>query len=275
MKTPGQKQSYPDRTRSGLRPVCLACAISLIAMPGMAASEPSFSSTADTVFDIITDTDPSTFICIYYEGRGVRQMWDKRQDDEFDHNTYIFSAHFSDMPPFEIVLNPEFASEAAARAEADRYGHRLGQIPLVFRHGIRRLGIHKGDEGFHAGAGKIFVYSEMSDRRISQNRLAESLLHESIHATLDAEYRLSPEWIQAQEQDNAFMTRYAASRPDREDLAETALFAYALLRHPGRIPPVDSRDILARVPARIAFIENILQSTPEVPTPPPPPEGCG
>lgn len=275
MKAPVTIQTIRSKTRNALLPVCAVSVLAFVAFANPARSEPPFSSTADTVFDIITDTDPSTFICLYYEGRGVRQMWDKRLDDESDLNTFIFSAHFSDMPPFEIVLNPEFATQAEARAEADRYGYRVGQIPLVFRHGIRRLGIHKGDEGFHAGSGKIFVYSDMSDRRIGQKRLAESLLHESIHATLDNEYRLSPEWIRAQEADNAFMTRYAASRPDREDLAETALFAFALLRHPGRIPPVDSRDILARVPARIAFIEGLLQSTPEVPAPPPPPEGCG
>lgn len=247
---------------------------SLTAPSVLAASEPPFTATADTVFDIILDDDPSTFICLHYEGRGVRQMWDKRLDDEFDLETFIFSAHFSDMPPFEIVLNPEFETPEEARAEAGRYGFRIGQVPLVFRSGIRRLGVHKGDEGFHAGSGKMFVYQDMSSRRIGQKRLAESLLHESIHATLDNEHRLSPEWIAAQQEDGAFMTRYAQSRPDREDLAETALFAYALLRHPGRIPPVDSRDILARVPARIAVIENILNSNPNVPSPPPPPDGC-
>lgn len=262
-----------DACRSNL--LCLAITASLASFStGLSASEPPFSATADTVFDIILDDDPSTFVCLAYEGRGTRQMWDKRQDDEFDLDTFVFSAHFSDMPPFEIVLNPEFETEVAARAEADRYGNRLGQIPLAFRHGIRRLGIHKGDEGFHAGSGKMFVYQDMATRRIGQKRLAESLLHESIHATLDSAYSLSPEWVAAQRQDDAFMTRYAQSRPDREDLAETALFAYALLRHPGRIPPVDSRDILARVPARIAVIRTILDTPPNVPSPPPVPEGC-
>lgn len=249
-------------------------AIALVAQPGQAASDPPFTSMADTVFDVIRDTDPSTFVCLHYEGRGTRQMWDKRLDNEFDLEAFLFSAHFTDMPPIEILLNPEFETQEQARAEAERYGFRLGQLPLVFRHGIRQLGVHKGDEGFHAGSGKIFVYSEMSDRRIEQNRLEESLLHESVHATLDNEYRLSPEWIAAQESDGRFLTRYAASRPDREDLADTALFAYALLRLPGRIPPVDSQDILRTVPARIGVIENILDSAPEVSEPPLLPEGC-
>lgn len=262
------------KRRPRIRLLALVSALSVMAVTAVAGGDPPFTSTSDTVFDIVEDADPSYFICLHYEGRALRQMWDKRLDNEFDLETFVFSIHFSDMPPFEIVLNPEFETEQAALIEAERYGRKLGQIPLVFRHGIRRFGIHKGDEGFHAGSGKIFVYSEMSDRRISQKKLAESLLHESVHATLDSEYRLSPEWVSAQQQDNAFLTRYAASSPEREDLAETALFAYALLRHPGRIPPVDSRDILARVPARIGVIKEILNSAPDISAPPPPPESC-
>lgn len=264
-----------SRTRSGrLLATALTC-MCLGSGQTVQANEPYlFDATADTVFDIIRETDPSTFVCLNYEGRTTRQMWDKRKDDEFDLDVFLFTAHFTDMPPIDIILNPEFETPDAARAEADRYGFRLGQLPLVFRHGIRQFGIHMGDKGFHAGTGKVFVYSGMSDRRISENHLEESLLHEGVHASLDAQYRLSPQWVAAQQQDDAFMTRYAARSPEREDLAETALFAFALLRHPGRIPPVDSQAILRTVPARIAVIDQILSETPIVGTPPAPPDGC-
>lgn len=254
----------------------LALALCLTALPQStrAADDYPFDATADTVFDIIQDSDPSAFVCLAYEGRATRQMWDKRLDNEFDLEVFLFTAHFSDMPPIDFILNPEFETPEAAREEAEKYTHRLGRVPLVFRHGIRQLGVHKGDQGFHAGTGKVFVYSEMSDRRISENHLEESLLHEGVHATLDDRYRLSPAWIAAQEQDGRFLTRYAASRPEREDLAETALFAYSLLRHPGRIPPVDSADIARIVPARIAVVESILNAPLKVSPPTPPPEGC-
>lgn len=254
----------------------LALALCLAMTPHSmwAQSDFPFDATADTVFDIIQDSDPSTFVCLAYEGRTMRQMWDKRQNDEFDLEVFLFTAHFSDMPPIDIILNPEFETPEAAREEAEKYTHRLGRVPLVFRHGIRQFGVHKGDQGFHAGTGKVFVYSDMSDRRISEDHLEESLLHEGVHATLDHQFRLSPEWVAAQEQDGRFVTRYAASRPEREDLAETALFAYSLLRHPGRIPPVDSADIARIVPARITMIETILNAPLEVSPPTPPPEGC-
>ncbi len=246
----------------------------LAGAPALGASDPPFSSTADTVFDIITVDDPSTFVCLSYQGRTIRQMWDKRVDNEFDFNVYLFQAHFSDSPPFDIIVNPEFGSREAAEAEARRYTRGLGQLALVFRHGIRQFGIHRGMPTYSAGSGKIFVYADRTSLRISQDHLEESLLHEAVHATLDRQYAGSDEWKAAQASDNRFMTRYAQSRPEGEDLAETALFAFGLIRHPGRIPPVDSRDILSAVPARIAVVRDILARNP-VPGPiPPPPDNC-
>lgn len=245
-----------------------------ISTPTALLAEPPFSSTADTVFDIITEDDPSSFECLTYEGRTIRQMWDKRLDNEFDLNVFLFQAYFNDAPPFDIIVNPEFGTREAAEAEARRYTKGLGQLPLQFRFGIRQFGIHKGNPTFSAGAGKIFVYAGKTTTRIGQKHLEESLLHESIHASLDRTYAGSDVWIAAQKSDGRFMTRYAQSRPDREDLAETALFAYGLLRYPGRIPPVDSRDILSAVPARIAVIRDILNQTPDVGPVPTPPEGC-
>lgn len=248
-----------------------ALALFCVAHPAQAQI---YSSTADTVFDIITTEDPSSFVCLSYEGRTIRQMWDKRENDEFNHNVFLFHAHYDDAPPIDIILNPEFGTVEEARAEALRYTYRIGQLPLVFRHGIRQFGIHKGRQGFHAGTGKIFMYQDQASHRIAQNKLEESILHEAVHASWDAQYRLSPKWVEAQQADRRFMTGYGASRPDREDLAETALFAYALLSKPGRIPPVDSRDILAAVPARIAVIEQLLARVPDVAAPPPLPENC-
>ncbi|MCB1340540.1 MAG: hypothetical protein KDK24_05645 [Pseudooceanicola sp.] len=247
----------------------------LLAATPLAAQEYPFGSTADTVFDIIRTDDPTAFVCLSYEGRTTRQMWDKRIDGESDLNVFLFQAHFSDGPPVDIILNPEFGSEGEARAEAMRYVRGLGQLPLVFRQGIRQFGVHKGDKGFHGGPGKIFMYHDRATRRIEQAHLEESILHESVHASLDRDWRQSPQWRAAQAKDPGFLTRYAAEHPEGEDLAETALFAYALLRYPGRIPPVDSAAIVARVPARIAVVAEILASGPVSAPAPKPPESCG
>ena len=68
----------------------------------------------------------------------------------------------------------------------------------------------------------------------------------------------SPAWRAVQNADPGFMTDYAYEEYPREDMAETALFAWGILRHPGRIPPADTDAIKAVVPNRIAFIGKIL-----------------
>lgn len=255
------------------QPACLAFAMLVAATSGR-AQEPPFDSTADTVFDIIQTDDPSSFVCLDYRGRAIRQMWDKRQDGEADLNTFLFQAYFSDGPAIDIVLNPEFATEAEARAEAMRYVRGLGQLPPLLRAGIRQFGIHKGDQGFHGGPGKIFMYQDRTTLRIAQNHLEESLMHEAVHASLDATYRDDPAWRAAQDSDGRFVTAYAAAHPEGEDLAESLLFAYGLLRHPGRIPPVDSEAILSVMPARMKVIAAILETDAKVAQTAQPPDSC-
>lgn len=258
------------------RGIWVAPVIWMLMAPLMAqATEtPIYDSTADTVFDIIKTSDPSTFNCLSYEGRTIRQMWDKRLDNEFDLEVFLFHAHFTDSPPIDIIVNPEFDTVEAAESEARRYTTGLGQLPLVLRHGIRQFGIHGGEPTYSAGTGKIFVYADRTTVRIEQNHLEESLLHESVHASLDAIYARSPEWQAAQEQDGAFVTRYGRDHPQGEDLAETTLFAYGFLHHPDRIPPVDSQDIRRAIPARLALLETILTEQPQVSPAPTPPESC-
>ena len=219
---------------------------------------PPFGSTADTVFDIIRKADPSTFSCLEYVGRDRRQIWDKRVDGEPVVNTFLFDARFSDGTSVQIALNPEFGTVEAARDEALRYVTGLGQLPTALRSGIRRLSVHKGREGFHAGDEQIVMYAEMTDDRLGYDHLEESIFHEAVHATWDAEHRLSDEWQLAQTRDGGFLTEYAAESPEREDLAETALFAYAILFYPDRMPPADTDDIVAAVPHRIDYLRQLL-----------------
>ncbi|MHA3977333.1 hypothetical protein ACW9UR_06570 [Halovulum sp. GXIMD14794] len=225
--------------------------------PGKAA-EPIYGDTAGTVFDIITATDPSSFKCLEPVGQGSRQIWDKRVDGEPVVEAFLFLAHYDDGTNIEIAVNPEFGTREAAQAEAQRFADPLGRLPTVLRAGIRKFSIHDGDEGFHAGTGQIVVYAEKASQRESYNHLEESLFHEAVHASLDEEHRLAPGWLEAQKRDGRFLTTYGMQSPEREDLAETALFAFAILHHPERFPPVDTEDTLAAVPNRIEYIRGHL-----------------
>jgi hypothetical protein len=222
------------------------------------AQEPPYGDTAGTVFDIIRADDPSALQCLDATGQAERQIWDKRVDGEPVVNAYTFMARYSDGTAIEIAVNPEVASADAALAAAQRFARPLGQLPTSLRQGIRRFSIHQGDEGFHAGTGQIVVYTGRADQRASYDHLEESLFHEAVHASWDEQHRLAPDWMAAQQADGRFLTGYGANSPEREDLAETALFAFAILHHPDRFPPADTADTLAAVPNRIAYIKTLL-----------------
>jgi hypothetical protein len=252
----------------------LTLALAAVAFPGSGHAQtaaPIYGSTAGVVFDIITLDDPSSFTCLHDRGRATRQMWDKRIDNEYNVEAFVFDAYFADGPVIEIVVNPEFQTPQEARQEAQRYTRALGQLPPVLRQGIRQVGIHKGRPTYSAGPGKIFVYADRTTQRVAEQHLEESLLHEAVHASLDADHARSDAWRAAQASDGRFVTRYGQKHPTREDLAESTLFAFARTFHPQRLPPVDTQDVLAAIPARLSYLERILTqpvSQTEIPQPP-------
>lgn len=241
--------------------VLAACAIARIILSTSASyAEPLYDSTADTVFDIIKTSDPSTFVCLSYKGLSVRQMWDKRIDQEYDTSGFLFHAYYAGTPdPVEILINPEFGSLQAAREQAEIYAYPLGQLPQVVRNGVAFIGVHDGLPTYSAGGQKIFVYAQRTNIRIQQGHLEESLFHEAVHVSLDKKLARSPEWLNAQQMDGEYLTEYGSKYPLREDLAETALFAFGLLNFPNRIPPVDSQEIRTKIASRLSVLSEILE----------------
>jgi hypothetical protein len=225
---------------------------------GRAETKQPFSSTKGTVFDIIRASDESTFSCLEYIGRGDRRIRDKRVNGEPIVNAFLFVARYKDGANFEIRISPEFDTLEKAKAEALRFAYPLGQLPTLLRAGIRRFSVHMGRKGFHAGRGGIIAYSGSADQRASYNHLEETLFHEAVHASLDDDHRLSDGWRRAQASDGQFLTSYAAGGPEREDLAETALFAFAILHHPARFPPADTEATMRAVPHRIEYIKGLF-----------------
>ncbi len=241
------------RRLAGISALCSA----MVLAGGTARAAPPFGDTAGTVFDIITSTDPSAFVCLDPLGQAPRQIWDKRVDGEPVVQAHLFAARYSDGAVIEIGVNPEFDAAAAA-ALADSFARRLGQLPSSLRAGIARFSIHGGDQSFHAGTGQIVIYTQKAEQRVSYSHLEESLFHEAVHASWDEAHRLAPAWQAAQAADGGFLTDYGAQSPDREDLAETALFAFAILHHPERFPPADTEATTQAVPHRIAYIAGLL-----------------
>lgn len=98
------------------------------------------------------------------------------------------------------------------------------------------------------------------DARISTNDLEETVFHESVHASYQFMYQNDPSWLNAQNQDPTFVTEYAQNNPQIEDLAESALFAYTLITHPGRLDPDIEQWLIANIPNRLEWFGLIYES---------------
>lgn len=235
----------------------------MMSAPGISAQAQLYrSSVVGTDYDFITDADPSVFASLEDLGPQQREMADKRPGtDDLIKPAFVFRASFTDGTGVDIVIDAAFGSVEAARAEAMRYVHPLGKLPTLMRHGLTQaLVVHQGGEEFTAFSdrGLIIMYSGNATRRIGTHDLEETMFHEAVHASLDHAHARSEGWVAAQASDGTFVTRYGARLPDREDLAESALFAYTLLHHPERLPEESAKQIRAAIPARIAYIATIL-----------------
>jgi len=220
------------------------------------------SSIVATDFDFITDSDPNAFWTLDYLGLIPFEMPDKRPNPlPLLQDAYVFNAKFSDGTQVRIAESKEFGSKDAAQLDAERYISRLGKLPSVYRQKLRHIVVHKGGAdttAFAEDKGHFFViYSDNATKRIGTHDLEETFFHEATHATIQVDHILGAPWIQAKTADNAFITDYAKSG-GQEDFAESALFAYTIIKHPERFPLDERTKIEQQIPNRIAFFRGIF-----------------
>lgn len=196
------------------------------------------NSVVSNDLEFIQSSDQTAFSCLAYKGVQRAEMPDKRSDTLFDNGTYTFVANYTDGTSVGLWANSSFGSQAAALSVVEPVAQAIGKLPTVMRSQLDHVVIHEGDEtAFGEAEGHFFVlYSDNIRTRIRNHDLEETVFHESVHATLDARYLRTRAWRNAQQADGAFVTDYAAREPDKEDMAESALFAWTILLHPGRLP---------------------------------------
>ena len=214
--------------------------------------------------EFIATSDDSAFACVVFEGRRTAEMPDKRSDQLMAKKTFIFTAHYTDGTSVGLWAHPKFKTEAKALKSVAPAAEAVGKLPTFMRRTLDHVVIHRGDEtAFGEGEGHFFVlYSENIKTRIRNHDLEETVFHESVHATLDSKYADSKKWLKAQKADGDYITKYAKRLPKKEDLAESALFAWTMIMHPGRLPAsveTRARDIM---PNRMAFLEELFLARP-------------
>ena len=228
-------------------------------------ADPVFpNSVVSNDLEFIRTSDDSVFSCVSYKGTGRKEMPDKRNDKLMTHGAFIYAAHYKDGTSVELWAHPDFGSHSSAEGSVKPVAQALGKLPTIMRSRLDHVVIHKGDEtAFGEADGHFFVlYSDNIRTRIRNHDLEETVFHETVHAALDARHLRSRAWRNAQKADDAFVTEYAASQPDKEDMAESALFAWAILIHPGRLPAHIEARVRDIMPNRLAFFEDLFLNKP-------------
>ncbi len=235
-----------------------ASAAGVRAEPKKAAKSPKppFGGTIFVNRNIVTNEDPSAFMCVVPAGRGEVTMFDRRPGKPHKVNAYLFTATFTDGQTMEIRVNPEFGAEGAM-AQAKIYLPYVGQMPYTVRRDIKRVLIHKGKKGFGGGGAGILIHTDMGEAYMRSGILTETLIHEASHTSLDHRYSAAKGWLAAQKEDGAFISGYSKQHPRREDVAETYLLYFAVRYKPGRIDQKLKDTITKTVPNRIKYLDDL------------------
>lgn len=243
----------------------LGCFVLFCVIYATATASPIYpNSVVSNDLEFISTEDPSAFLCIGYQGQQRTEMPDRRKDELFDDKTYIFIANYTDGVSVDLWVHSDFSSQESALVSAKSVGEAIGKLPTIMRTKLDHVVIHNGDEvAFGEADGHFFVlYSDNIQTRIRNHDLEETIFHESVHATLDSQYLNARNWREAQRADGAFITDYAAKLPEKEDLAESALFAWTMLVHPGRLPASVEQRARDIMPNRLAFFDDLFLSKP-------------
>jgi hypothetical protein len=218
--------------------------------------KPPFAGTIFIAPDTINDSDPTSFVALTYVGQETRSMYDRRVDKYKKYDAHLFVAAFDDGVELEIQVNPEF-DLAAATIQAEKYTRVIGQIPYTLRNGLNDVAIHNGDKPFGGENKSIFIHTTQGEKYINEGILAETLIHESVHAVIDKNHTRNAQWNQAQQQDISFISTYAEDHPFREDLAESFLPYLAVRYKHDRISEELKQTISSSIQHRIDYFDSL------------------
>ena len=214
-----------------------------------------YTITAYIDSNVINHDDVSSLQSIVYVGQEMNWVFDRRVDDWIYINTHLFDVSYDDGITSQVQVNPEF-DLAAATIEAEKYAFIMGQLPACLRLGVTKIWIHLGTESFGGGFDAVLIHTGQSASYELVGILEEVLIHEATHTALDSFHATSTAWLDAQNLDGGFISSYAASSPEIEDLAESFLTWIMVKQCELRISTFDSLTISQSIPHRLAYFES-------------------
>lgn len=219
-------------------------------------AQPPYSGTIFIDPDIITSSAPSSIQSTTYTGQGMVTMFDRRVNNWVTVNAYLFDVVWDDGLTSIAQINSEFGSVATATIEAEKYAFLIGQLPKVLREDVNEIWIHEGVEPFGGGNNSILIHTGQTINYENDGILEETLVHEACHTSLDSEHSASTGWINAQNQDNEFISTYAQDNSTREDIAESFLTWLAVRYRQDDISTVDFNNITQTIPNRLNYFDS-------------------
>lgn len=207
--------------------------------------------------DIVTFSDPSAIQSTTYTGQGMVTMYDRRVPGWVNVNAYLFDVVWDDGLTSIAQINPEFGDIDAATIEAEKYAFLIGQLPTCLREDVNEIWIHQGVELFGGGNNSILIHTGQSINYENDGIIEETLVHEASHTSLDADHAASVGWINAQNQDDEFISSYAQDNPTTEDVAESYLTWLAVRYREDNISVQDYNSITQTIPNRLNYFDSI------------------
>lgn len=246
---------YAKTTDTILKPLIFSLLIACA--PSLTSAAPLFpNSVASNDLDFIHADDPGACWSISESGGGRTEMYDPRRDALFVKGALHFEVTFADQK-LRINVHPDVGAPQKRAKEA---AASVSRLPSQMRKALRYVNILDGDGGAWAETeGRFFtLYDGLMARRLAQHDLDETVFHESAHVALDPLIARDPDWRSNQSADRDSITKYAAKNPKKEDIAESALFAWTMLHHPGRLPAKVEAAVQDIIPGRLDYLGKIL-----------------
>jgi len=220
---------------------------------------PLYWGTVHSFANTITDSTPSKFHSLSYNGYHTHMYWDARTQ-YYGWNTkpnYVFDVRGTDGITFQISVNPrDFPDVNEAQRIARKHAIPVFRTPSIFRTWIKTFQINGPGPGSLGGGNShtktANVNTGASDGYFSSGTMEEWWMHEAAHGTIDPKVYGSAGWARAVRQDNAYISTYAKDFPQREDVAESILAWMFARLYP---TDVESRKIIRQIPNRLAFFD--------------------
>lgn len=210
--------------------------------------------------EFIRADDPGTLACFAYEGRQRLEMPVSRFSGLPTDGVHVFRAWHDDGAAVEYWAHPDLGSGDMALEAILPVAEAVGKLPTLIRGALHRVVLHAGAAAaFPVRSGQLFVvYSGNVEALALEGDLEEQVFTVSVQATIQQRFGTSPWWREAQLADGGgYVTELAARDPEGTDFSESALFAWAVLVHPGRLPELVERRVRGTMPHRLDFFEEM------------------